>query len=203
MRHEDGQFSLFEHVARCAAEDCFAEARMAIGAHDDQIGFDIAGVPHQHIRDPRHRFRQHVDLGADPVARKILREHPARIRTIGAMHRRIDHDDMRHFGRFQDRKRGTHGIERLGAFVPADHDALGRGPRRALVGDNENRSLAFEEGSLDDGLELGAFAFTIGLGQDREIGEPGTCGDVPAEIEEQRSASAGYRALCDRFGYEP
>lgn len=42
MRHDHRQFGVLQHLARGAAEQPFAEPRMTIGAHDNQVGAHVA-----------------------------------------------------------------------------------------------------------------------------------------------------------------
>ena len=44
MRHQHRNLGLFQHVAGGAAQDRLAEARVAVGAHDQKVGVLVADV---------------------------------------------------------------------------------------------------------------------------------------------------------------
>ncbi|CAM2144143.1 hypothetical protein PT2222_150256 [Paraburkholderia tropica] len=140
VRHQHRYRHRAEHCLRDAAEQQLFPARMAVGAHHDQIAAGLAGACEQGVadRDGRRRM-QFRDLHIQPVTR----EHQPDVGTRNAVFFLAREREGHEFGvlceaherqRIEQRARG-----RL-IRVPCDHHALAHGGKAAFVRDPQDRS---------------------------------------------------------------
>src|SRR5262245_54772972 len=112
-------------MARGTAEDKFAQAAVAVGAHDQEAGIDLSGMPEQRLAGAFTVAFDRLWYSVHLVALEHRHDSPARLfggYTILSLG--IDTDDIDGFRRLQQRKRIVYRACGLTPAVPADNDAV-------------------------------------------------------------------------------
>ena len=73
VRHQHRSGHRLENAPCHATEHKFAQPRVAVAAHDDEIGASIGGVREDHVGDIDVAKHRALDLNFEPVPRKVLR----------------------------------------------------------------------------------------------------------------------------------
>src|SRR5262245_5414249 len=198
MRHQDGTRHVVEHVAGGAAENEFAQAAVAIGAHDEEPGIDLYGMPEQRLAGalaaaldrPGNRVHLVALEHCDYAPSRLLRRH-------AFLSPRVDADDIDRFRRLEQRQRVVHRTRGLASAIPADDDAVEIEDMLVAARQDEQRAPGADEDPLD-AVEFDArYLGRIGGAGDDDVGGLAMADDL---IRDERRAAFDGDELVVELG---
>ena len=71
VREQDRQAHAFQHVAGNAAQDHLAQARVAVAAHDEEVGLLLVGLRQNQLPDRRAAALYRFDADPDLMTRQM------------------------------------------------------------------------------------------------------------------------------------
>jgi len=132
-----------------AAKHELAQARVAVAAHDDEIGVGIGGVREQRVGDVDVAVVHAIDLHFKSVTREVLAHIGAfDLILLAAL---VGDDDYLDTSSSLKERHGIGNRARCGsATIPAYHDAVELEGRFLNVRHDDDRPARIEQGGFDD-----------------------------------------------------
>ena len=124
MRHQHRHRHRAQDFPGRAAENEFAQSRMAIAAHDDEIGAGIGGMRENHAGDIDIPRRQPFDLDLQAVAGKVMRDVAAPAISLSLPGSPVTVTTSTALARARNGMRVGNGPGGAAAAVPAHHHSV-------------------------------------------------------------------------------
>src|SRR4051794_2595309 len=180
MRHQHGQRHRSEDLARDAAENELAHARMSVAPHHEEVRAGIRSIGEDDVLDTDIAARRMLGSGVDTMPAKMPDHIGAGDLFLLALFR-YDYE-VDSLSALQNRHRVCNRARSGAPAIPADDDAIELEPASLDIGHNQQRTSGVEERRLDQQIFRSA-VLALRLADDRKIEPPRNA------AEESRSAA--------------